>query len=115
MRSARRVVRESPLSHPTRSPPWRSYEVVFADILNECARFGSIVAFEIPRPMKPPFSKVQVQGIGKVFVRYKVVEEAALAQASLACRQFRRRTIITTFFPDSNFDAGKFGPAVLAR
>jgi splicing factor U2AF subunit len=44
--------------------------------------------------------------VGKIFVKYETPEGAQKAMKALAGRKFADRTVVTTFFPEENFDVG---------
>lgn len=99
------------------------YREIREDIETECAKFGSIVSLVIPRPdpktvgkarliiqigaPKPQETKV-VSGVGKVFVKFDSYEACKKAHHALGGRKFSDRTVISSYYPEENFDLGIF-------
>ncbi|KAH8910429.1 hypothetical protein BR93DRAFT_923127 [Coniochaeta sp. PMI_546] len=79
------------------------YEEIKEDIQEECSKYGTILELKIPRPSGPSRSSA---GVGKIFVKYDTPESAQKALKALAGRKFADRTVVTTFFPEENFDVG---------
>lgn len=73
------------------------------DVQEECSKYGTIIDLKIPRPSGPSRSSA---GVGKIFVKYDTPENAQKALRALAGRKFADRTVVTTFFPEENFDVG---------
>eukprot|EP00005_Dracoamoeba_jomungandri_P010424 CAMPEP_0174277460 /NCGR_PEP_ID=MMETSP0439-20130205/60942_1 /TAXON_ID=0 /ORGANISM="Stereomyxa ramosa, Strain Chinc5" /LENGTH=584 /DNA_ID=CAMNT_0015369783 /DNA_START=24 /DNA_END=1778 /DNA_ORIENTATION=+ len=82
------------------------YKDVADDIRQECETHGEVVSMCIPRPfvaegridhLRP------VNGVGKVFVEYKTVEEAKKAQQNLAGRRFQGRTVLTSYYDEEEY------------
>jgi splicing factor U2AF subunit len=73
------------------------------DVHEECSKYGTIVELKIPRPSGPSRSSA---GVGKIFVKYDTPDSAQKALRALAGRKFADRTVVTTFFPEENFDVG---------
>jgi splicing factor U2AF subunit len=76
------------------------------DMREECSKYGEVVALRIPRPAgdadAPP-----VAGLGRVYVRYERLEQAARARASLHGRKFGGNAVIAAFYDESRFEAGE--------
>ena len=76
------------------------------DMREECSKYGEVVALRIPRPAgnaeAPP-----VAGLGRVYVRYARLEQAARARASLHGRKFGGNAVIAAFYDETRFDAGE--------
>ncbi|SPN97026.1 related to pre-mRNA splicing factor U2AF large chain [Cephalotrichum gorgonifer] len=79
------------------------YEEICEDVQDECAKFGTIVELKVPRPAG---GSRQSPGVGKIFVKYSTTESATKALRALAGRKFADRTVVTTYFPEANFDVG---------
>ncbi|KAJ9156878.1 U2 snRNP auxiliary factor large subunit, partial [Coniochaeta hoffmannii] len=79
------------------------YEEIKEDVQEECSKYGTILEVKIPRPSGPSRSSA---GVGKIFVKYDSPEGAQKALRALAGRKFADRTVVTTFFPEENFDVG---------
>ncbi|KAK0716969.1 hypothetical protein B0T26DRAFT_707890 [Lasiosphaeria miniovina] len=77
------------------------YEEIREDIEEECQKFGKILSLKIPRPIG---GSRQSAGVGKIFIKFETSEEATKALRSLAGRKFADRTVVTTYFPEENFD-----------
>jgi splicing factor U2AF subunit len=74
------------------------YQGLFDEVKDECAKFGRLERLEIPR---------QGPAARKVFLGYVTVAEAMQAQHELQGRQFGPNVVQTTFFPESEFEAGR--------
>lgn len=70
------------------------------DIQEECSKYGTILEVKIPRPAGVRSSA----GVGKIYIKYEDPEKAQTAIKSLAGRQFSRRTVLATEFPEESFD-----------
>ncbi|KAH7170755.1 hypothetical protein EDB81DRAFT_776570 [Dactylonectria macrodidyma] len=79
------------------------YEEICEDVREECSKFGTIVDLKIPRPTG---GSRQSAGVGKIFVKFDLTESTTKALKSLAGRKFADRTVVTTYFPEENFDVG---------
>ncbi|KAB5581069.1 hypothetical protein GE09DRAFT_1213499 [Coniochaeta sp. 2T2.1] len=79
------------------------YEEIKEDVQEECSKYGTVVELKIPRPSGPSRSSA---GVGKIFVKYDTPDAAQKALRALAGRKFADRTVVTTFFPEENFDVG---------
>ncbi|KAH8201014.1 hypothetical protein TruAng_004787 [Truncatella angustata] len=77
------------------------YEEICEDVRDECAKFGQVVALKIPRPSG---GSRQSAGVGKIFVKFDTTESAKKALNALAGRKFADRTVVTTYFPEENFE-----------
>ncbi|KAJ4290119.1 hypothetical protein N0V88_006626 [Collariella sp. IMI 366227] len=77
------------------------YEEIRDDIQEECEKFGTIVSLKIPRPVG---GSRQSAGVGKIFIKFETPEMATKALRALAGRKFADRTVVTTYFPEENFD-----------
>ncbi|KAF4988744.1 hypothetical protein FDECE_14933 [Fusarium decemcellulare] len=79
------------------------YEEICEDVKEECSKFGNIIDMKIPRPTG---GSRQSAGVGKIFVKYETAEDTTKALKALAGRKFADRTVVTTYFPEENFDVG---------
>ncbi|KAM7193486.1 hypothetical protein V8F20_008389 [Naviculisporaceae sp. PSN 640] len=77
------------------------YEEIKEDIETECEKYGKILALKIPRPVGGGRNSA---GVGKIFIKYDTPESATKALRALAGRKFADRTVVTTYFPEENFD-----------
>ena len=71
------------------------------DVREECSKYGQIVEIKVPRPVG---GSRQSAGVGKIFVKYDTPESATKALKALAGRKFADRTVVTTYFPEENFE-----------
>ena len=76
---------------------------IMEDVQEECSKFGNIVAIKIPRPTG---GSRQSAGVGKIYVKYDSAASTKKALQALAGRKFADRTVVTTFFPEENFEVG---------
>ncbi|EQL03156.1 U2 snRNP auxilliary factor, large subunit, splicing factor [Ophiocordyceps sinensis CO18] len=79
------------------------YEEICDDVREECAKFGKVLELKAPRPSG---GSRQSAGVGKVFVKFDSTDSAHQALTALAGRKFADRTVVTTYFPEENFDVG---------
>lgn len=71
-----------------------TYDEIFDDIREECAKFGKIRSLQIPRPS----SDFPVTGVGKIFIEYTSPQEASTASEALAGRKFQSRIVVTSYY-----------------
>ncbi|KAK9458265.1 hypothetical protein V1511DRAFT_492174 [Dipodascopsis uninucleata] len=81
------------------------YEDIKEDVIEECSKFGTVMDVKIPRPTA---SNKNTSGLGKIFVRFEKEESCVSALKSLAGRKFADRTVVTTFFPEENYEVEAF-------
>ncbi|KAM4054970.1 RNA recognition motif domain-containing protein [Hirsutella rhossiliensis] len=79
------------------------YEEICDDVREECTKFGKVLELKAPRPTG---GSRQSAGVGKIFVKFDSTESAHNALTALAGRKFADRTVVTTYFPEENFDVG---------
>lgn len=79
------------------------YEEICEDVEGECAKYGKVVAMKVPRPIG---GSRQSAGVGKIYVQFDTTESAKKALQALAGRKFADRTVVTTYFPEENFEVG---------
>ncbi|KXX78295.1 hypothetical protein MMYC01_206489 [Madurella mycetomatis] len=77
------------------------YEEIRDDVQEECEKSGKILSIKIPRPVG---GSRQSAGVGKIYVKFETPEMATKALRALAGRKFADRTVVTTYFPEENFD-----------
>ncbi|QPH00888.1 hypothetical protein C2857_004972 [Epichloe festucae Fl1] len=77
------------------------YEEICDDVRDECSKYGTILELKIPRPIS---GSRQAAGVGKIFVKFDTSESCHKALTALAGRKFADRTVVTTNFPEENFD-----------
>ncbi|KAF5023869.1 hypothetical protein F66182_4073 [Fusarium sp. NRRL 66182] len=75
----------------------------YEDVREECSKYGKILDVKVPRPTG---GSRQSAGVGKIFVKYENGEDTTKALQALAGRKFADRTVVTTYFPEENFDVG---------
>eukprot|EP00731_Ephydatia_muelleri_P029353 Em0020g997a len=75
------------------------YEGIMEDVREECNKYGSVVAVEIPRPV----AGVEVPGCGKIFVQFQTPEDCQGAASKLAGRKFANRVVVTSYFDLEKF------------
>ncbi|KAI8055136.1 hypothetical protein BDF22DRAFT_675619 [Syncephalis plumigaleata] len=79
------------------------YQEIVEDVQEECEKFGEIVELRIPRPSRNGVS--DVAGVGKIFIKYKLPEQASTAFRALAGRKFADRTVLTSYISEEQFYA----------
>ncbi|KAI0483026.1 hypothetical protein GGR56DRAFT_622630 [Xylariaceae sp. FL0804] len=79
------------------------YQEICEDVQEECGKFGQIVGLKVPRPTG---GSRQSAGVGKIYVKFDTTDSAKKALRALAGRKFADRTVVTTFFPEENFEVG---------
>jgi splicing factor U2AF subunit len=75
----------------------QEYADICEDITSECAKYGNIISFCIPRP------GVDAAGIGKVFIEYGTPSECQKAQAALTGRKFADRVVVTSYYDPEKY------------
>ncbi|KAJ2975275.1 hypothetical protein NQ176_g5604 [Zarea fungicola] len=73
------------------------------DVRDECSKYGTILEIKVPRPAG---GSRQSAGVGRIFVKFETTEATTIALNKLAGRKFADRTVVTTYFPEENFDVG---------
>lgn len=79
------------------------YQEICEDVQEECSKFGHVLDIKVPRPTG---GSRQSAGVGKIYVKYDTTESAKNALRALAGRKFADRTVVTTYFPEENFEVG---------
>ncbi|KAK0392777.1 hypothetical protein NLU13_2272 [Sarocladium strictum] len=79
------------------------YEEICEDVKEECSKFGTVIDLKVPRPSG---GSRQSAGVGKIFVKFDTAESTTKALTALAGRKFADRTVVTSYFPEENFDVG---------
>lgn len=79
------------------------YGEICDDVREECSKFGTVLDLKAPRPSGG--SRLSA-GVGKIFVKFDTADSAHKALTALAGRKFADRTVVTTYFPEENFDVG---------
>jgi len=91
----------------TRESLLLDYDSIYQDLNQELIKFThsnstSTLDLLIPKPSED--NKIIVPGVGKVFIKFGTVEEAARAASELAGRIFDGHTCIVSFYPPEKFD-----------
>lgn len=83
------------------------YDSIYQDLQQELLKYSSTDSIDlfIPNPKDPSES---VPGVGKVFVKFGKIEDAAKAAGELAGRIFDGHTCIVSFYPPEKFDKRLF-------
>lgn len=81
------------------------FEEIYDDMKDECAKYGTLVSLVIPRPKA---SEENVPGLGKVFLEYNDVQEAAKAHGVLNGRKFGGNTVTAVYYPEAKFSRGEY-------
>ena len=79
------------------------YDEIYDDIKLECETFGEVEKLVMPRPHED--DDIYVPGLKKVFVKFKDVNCARIAQLALAGRKYNGNTVLSTYYDDQKFDA----------
>ncbi|TEY33293.1 hypothetical protein BOTCAL_0685g00010 [Botryotinia calthae] len=77
------------------------YEEICEDVKEECEKYGKVLEMKVPRPTG---GSRQSTGVGKIFVKFDTPDSAGKALKALAGRKFADRTVVTTYFPEENFE-----------
>ncbi len=83
----------------------KDYEEIKEDIRNECAKYGEVLSVMIPRPSK---AGEPTPGVSKVFVKFAHDLGAKQARYRLSGRNYNRRTVVTSYYPEHYFDKGDY-------
>lgn len=70
---------------------------IVEDVMEECSKYGKIIALKIPRPSG---GSRQSAGVGKIYLKYEDAASAKKALQALAGRKFADRTVVTTYFDE---------------
>ena len=90
------------------------YESLVEEVREECAKFGTLLALEIPRQASSTLlgddsntnnKTIQPSAVGKIFLHYTTVEQAARAKGELHGRQFGPAVVKVTTYPEADFAA----------
>jgi hypothetical protein len=74
------------------------------EIREECMKYGSLRSIQVPRQVQ---GLVEPSAIRKVFLEYNSVDDAVKAESELSGRQFGSNVVVTMYFPESDFAAGR--------
>ena len=78
------------------------YHEIHEDVLEECKKYGRVVSIVIPKPGE------HTSGIGKIFVEYTSVEDAAKAKIGLTGMKFNEKKVQCCFHPEELYFQGNF-------
>jgi len=84
------------------------YKELEFDVEDEMIRYGKVVKVCVPRPplFGDPYTMV---GFGRVYVRFREIEEAKRAKESLFKRRFNGRAVEAQYYPEERFIKGIWG------
>eukprot|EP00250_Pteridium_aquilinum_P016085 c22931_g2_i1 orf=394-2076(+) len=82
------------------------YEEIYDDMKEECGKYGNLVNLVIPRPSSSADNAAA--GVGKVFLEYSDVKEAAKAKDVLHGRKFGGNTVQAVYFSEDKFSRGDY-------
>ena len=77
------------------------------DVRNECSKYGTVESVVIPSAESEDGLET-VKGIGRIFVCFRTIEEAMIAQKAMALRKYNHRCVLTTYFNEQQFLAGSY-------
>ena len=91
----------------TRESLLLDYDAIHQDLHQELLKYSSTPSIEliIPKPME---GNLLVPGVGKVFVKFERIEDAAKAAGELAGRIFDGHTCIVSFYSPEKFEKRLF-------
>jgi hypothetical protein len=85
------------------------YNEILSETREECERFGEVEDLKIPRPLHSG-SKIEVKGIGNIYVLFDSKASASKARGAMHGRMFAGNKVEGEFLDESEFhlvDAGK--------
>jgi splicing factor U2AF subunit len=84
------------------------YADIRDDVRDECGKYGTVVDLQIPRPaiIGVGRNNPAAAGVGKIFVKFESRAQCKRALEALAGRKFSDRTVVTTYFPEENYEVG---------
>ncbi|MCO5551108.1 hypothetical protein L7F22_004605 [Adiantum nelumboides] len=82
------------------------YEEIYDDMKEECGKYGKLENVVIPRPGSGVDNAAA--GVGKVFLEYSDVKEAAKAKEVLNGRKFGGNTVQAVYFSEAKFSRGEY-------
>ena len=84
------------------------YKELEFDIEDEMIRYGKCIRVCVPRP--PLYGEPSsMPGFGRVYVRFREVEEAKRAKEAMLKRRFNSRVPECQFYPEERFVKGLWG------
>ena len=100
-------------------------ERVQSDLIEQCETFGKVEKVHVPRPVlltETQYRTIEVTNrvdriesmhalspaVGKIFVKFETVAAAKIARFRLSGRQYNKRTVVASFYPEHYFDIGEF-------
>ena len=82
----------------------QDHQALTDEVRDECAKYGRILSMKIPRQAS---ATIQETAVGKIFLEYASVPEAAQAQEALQGRQFGDAVVQVTYCDEGNYAAEK--------
>lgn len=95
----------------------QEYAEIVEDVQAECSKYGTVEEVLVPRSADgaPPnnsstssFSEMGATGVGKIYVKFAQVAACRAACRALGGRKFSDRTVVSTYFPEDNFELRVF-------
>ena len=84
------------------------YKELEFDVEDEMLRYGNVIRVVVPRP--PLYGDpYQMPGFGRVYVRFREVEDAKRAKEALVKRRFNGRAVEALFYPEDRFIKSVWG------
>lgn len=83
------------------------YDDIVNDIKEECSQFGTVVDTYVPRPSK---DGLEVQCVGKAYVRFSEISAAEKAFDALAGRTFDGKKVACTYLEVDKYEARELEP-----
>ena len=78
------------------------YKELEFDVEDEMIRYGKVIKVVVPRP--PLYGDpYQMPGFGRVYVRFREVDDAKRAKEALIKRRFNGRMVEAVFYPEDRF------------
>jgi splicing factor U2AF 65 kDa subunit len=81
-------------------------EEIRREVYAEAKEYGVITEILIPRPN--PTDGVEVEGVGKIFIRFQDITSARKFQVETNGRLFDGRSVCAAFYPPDRFEQGRY-------
>lgn len=100
----RNVVTDEELADP------EEYKELCLEMEEEGRNFGNLLEVLVPRPQSANASAAdrEMQGVGRVFLRYSEIAECERAFATMSGRKFDQRTVVAAYFAEDRFEKRHF-------
>ena len=84
------------------------YKELEFDVEDEMIRYGKVMRVVVPRPplYSDPYS---MPGYGRVYVRFREMEDAKRAKQALVKRRFNGRVVEMQYYPEDRFARAIWG------